>query len=388
MFRFFCFVLCFHSVVADKHIRCRGCLAASIAMAQLLTEAECKAIASLGSDIIGLDDFNTRRTLRWLRSGDGAPTRVTPNKSGVSGWCILDGNRDKRVHICAHDPCNARHDPAKYGLVGPPDAHVRVSLHAHSVIALSPHAIPTPTDDTAHIHLAPPAPSLLDPNLHTPLGLPAPSLDTTPHLPSPPPGDMLGPHADDMIGSCVPSPTSPAPDSPDDDLDSDSDSDVRMEYGETHGDVAAVAPEPPPFVPAGGALCIPPPPERAALRPIVAAKASNRPPEPPQQHATVADEDEEDISVATGLTNPAVANELNTFMTQVSMADRKYVGIAAYLVFSFLYRKRVAIWFHGRRHDIVNECAPWAIPFITDMARKQKVMQKAKRPNRMKIKKR
>ena len=159
----------------------------------------------------------------------------------------------------------------------------------------------------------------------------------------------------------VPSPASPAPDSPDDDPDSDSDSDVLMEYGETHGDVAAVAPEPPPFVPAGGDSCIPPP-ERAPLRPIVAAKASNRPPEPPQQHAAVADEEEEDKAVVTELTNPAVANELNTFMTQVLMADRKYVGIPAYLVFSFLYRKRVAIWFHGRRRDsemlVTRECWP------------------------------
>ena len=103
-------------------------------------------------------------------------------------------------------------------------------------------------------------------------------------------------------------------------------------------------------------------PERAALRPILAAQASNRPPEPPQQHAAVADEEEEDKAVVTELTNPAVANELNTFMTQVLMADRKYVGIPAYLVFSFLYRKRVAIWFHGRRRDsemlVTRECWP------------------------------
>ena len=36
--------------------------------------------------------------------------------------------------------------------------------------------------------------------------------------------------------------------------------------------------------------------------------------------------------------------------------------------FSLLYRKRVAIWFDVCPRDIVNEFAPWAIPFITEWA--------------------
>ena len=112
-------------------------------MVQLLVPEECRAIAAFGSEIIGVDDTNTPRTIRLLRISGGAMQRPIHNKNGISGWCILDGYPlRKRVHNCAQYFCKSRYHPAKYCEMYLPNAHVRVYLHALHAIALHAFTVP------------------------------------------------------------------------------------------------------------------------------------------------------------------------------------------------------------------------------------------------------
>ena len=61
--------------------------------------------------------------IRWDTS-EGCPTR---NKGGTTGWArILRSSggdvpeRARRVHKCAHNPCQAKWKSSKYGVFGPP----------------------------------------------------------------------------------------------------------------------------------------------------------------------------------------------------------------------------------------------------------------------------
>ena len=61
----------------------------------------------------------------WIPTGI-APTQVTPNKNGVTGWgrLLRSSNPNHapgdwcKVHVCAHNPCRVRWDKNKYGLWG------------------------------------------------------------------------------------------------------------------------------------------------------------------------------------------------------------------------------------------------------------------------------
>ena len=50
------------------------------------------------------------------------------------------------------------------------------------------------------------------------------------------------------------------------------------------------------------------------------------------------------------------------------LTDGKYTGIAAFVLFGIVFKRRVAIWNQNERHDIINEHASWANGTITDWA--------------------
>ena len=90
----------------------------------------------------------------------------------------------------------------------------------------------------------------------------------------------------------------------------------------------------------------------------------------------LADDDTEDISVVAELSNPEVAAELATFMDHL-LTPRRKVGIAAFVLFAFVFRKRVRIWYVDTSEDIVERYAPWANNYITEWATVNAVACKA-----------
>ena len=79
----------------------------------LLTSEETKAVSRRSDVFSGYGDAGNERTIKWMRKSEMPDepryTNPTANFNGVSGWCTLDGVRLRRVHVCAHDPCKARH---------------------------------------------------------------------------------------------------------------------------------------------------------------------------------------------------------------------------------------------------------------------------------------
>ena len=79
----------------------------------LLTSEETKTLQRRSDVFTGWGDAGNERTIKWLRKSEMPEgpgyTNPTANGNGVSGWCVLDGYAFRRVHVCAHDPCNARH---------------------------------------------------------------------------------------------------------------------------------------------------------------------------------------------------------------------------------------------------------------------------------------
>ena len=130
-------------------------------------------------------------------------------------------------------------------------------------------------------------------------------------------------------------------------------------------DPAAVAPPPPAVVPSPGGEGIPPP-ARAALEPVVGAAPSASVPLPPvpvgpfsvvAEIPDLADDDNEDISVVAELSNTQVAAELSHFMEHL-LTPRRQMGIAAFVLFSIVFMKRVRIWYADTSEDIVARYAP------------------------------
>ena len=144
---------------------------------------------------------------------------------------------------------------------------------------------------------------------------------------------------------------------------------------------AAVAPPPPAVVPLPGGEDILPP-ARAALKPIVGAASSSNCPFPhvelspfsvvAEGPAPAGDDDNEDISVVAELSNPVVAAELAEYLKEL-IKPRKCVGIAAFVLFALVFRKRVRLWYRDVCEDIVERYAPWAVDYITEWATVQGV---------------
>ena len=317
----------------------------------------------------GYGDAGNERSIKWLRKSEMPDevkyTNPTSNPSGASAWCILDGDGLRRVHVCAHFPCRARHESrggavaaSKYGQAGPPDDHMRIYLPRHA------HIAPTASAPSGTLVSAPPpSPS------STPIGVSAPT-PTASAWPGPSFRPMTPEH------SCSAALLSPSTDVP---------SPPSSEHSTPRSVVAdepiylcspaAVAPPPRAVVPLPGAVTIQPP-ARATLQPLVGAATSSNCPLPQLQLAPLsvgaavpppADEDNEDSSVVAELSNPQVAVELSYFLDQL-LKPRRWVGIAAFVLFAIVFQKRVRIRYVDSPQDIVATYAPWAATYITEWA--------------------
>ena len=70
-------------------------------------------------------------TARW----EWDKTKPTRNRHGITGWATVNGESQCRVHVCAHNPCTAKHAyNSKYGFM-PVPIHGRISSSASSVVA-------------------------------------------------------------------------------------------------------------------------------------------------------------------------------------------------------------------------------------------------------------
>ncbi len=75
----------------------------------------------------------------WLAE----PSKVTKNPSGTTGWGkVCRSNTPThppgtvlRLHLCGHNPCQARWTASKYGMAGPP-------VHMHAIPCMGPAAAP------------------------------------------------------------------------------------------------------------------------------------------------------------------------------------------------------------------------------------------------------
>jgi hypothetical protein len=96
----------------------------------------------------------------------------------------------------------------------------------------------------------------------------------------------------------------------------------------------------------------------------------------------LADDDTEDISVAAELSNPAVTADLAHFMEHL-LTPRTKVGIAAFVLFALLFRKRVRIWYSDQSDEIVSRHAPWAVEYVTESTTVQVVACKLQEGGRL-----
>ena len=108
---------------------------------------------------VGKTDDGHYLEMEWNRSW----TALTANANGVSGWAlilrssggsILEGSC-LRVHKCAHNPCRARWNASKYGMMAPP---VHVQEVDPTGVSFCPGSAPL---HSGHI----PEPAAIDPQL-------------------------------------------------------------------------------------------------------------------------------------------------------------------------------------------------------------------------------
>ena len=330
-------------------------------MTQLLTSEETRSLSRETDLITGYGTAGPLRTIQWLRKSqmpdDPKYTNPTSNSNGVSGWCTLDGMFLKRVHVCAYHPCNALNLDkfgnvlvSKYGRTGPPDDHVRVYLPHLTHLSPTPSVSdpPPPPPHPPHIEVSPPPPPHI-PIEVSPPPLPPPPIEVSSVLPAPvtPLGAVLQPSSGSSSSSSSESSTPRSADT----------------------DEPAVE-----LLPGGIDIKSP---ERVQLEPIVGATPSSNCTLPPVQLPPIlsavaevpalADDDIEDISVVAELNNPEVAAELARFLEHL-LTPRRKVGIAAFLLFALVFRKRVRIWYVDTSEDIVELYAPWAVNYITEWA--------------------
>ena len=103
----------------------------------------------------GKDDDGKRHRFQWTSLH---VTRTSKNPNGTSGFANVQSSetgmtgQQKRVHLCAHNPCRARWGPGKYGHVGPP-MHVQACADPSDDVPLLQDAVgpmepPPMADDT------------------------------------------------------------------------------------------------------------------------------------------------------------------------------------------------------------------------------------------------
>ena len=359
------------------------------------------------------DDFQVQDenknicTVRWQFQ----PTIPVNRASGVFGWALLDGVFG-RVHVCACDPCIAKHPASKYGVI-PMPVHVRLLKEGAASVALfasgsdvasfaassgaaSSSASLAPSSAAA----APATPAVVGPEPAVPdvadaaaadavpespelspaaagpeaLHVPPPSLPPTPQ-PSPP--SRPSPNALLCLPlSLTPSPP-PRPPSSSHPTASPAVAGPAPEIVESRLlDKSVVAP--PPLPPPSGSGTLPevvPPPERAALLPVPIDKpcppveASSVPPKTIVKLPAVAGaEDDGDEALPVGeLYSESVAQGMNTVIVDLAKAGA-YVGTSAFLIFALKYRVRVRVWYDQRCEDLLAVHAPWATNAISNHA--------------------
>ena len=94
------------------------------------------------------------------------------------------------------------------------------------------------------------------------------------------------------------------------------------------------------------------PPGRGTINLVVAVPVCSVTSLALQSCTSAADRDEE-VTVVTELNSPQLAIELSIFIADLQ-AFVMDVGIAVFLLFSFVFKLRVVVWRHTTRHDIVG----------------------------------
>ena len=302
-------------------------------------------------DFTVVDDANETFTTQWL----WAPSVPTRRETGITGW-MKRGNRLMRLHVCATTPCGARYPPNKYIYV-PPPIHAR--LVAPAPLDAAADASP-PVGATATAASPQPSPASATPQASA---FAAP--EAVSGLVEPAVAGLVEPAVAGLVEPAVAGLDTPAAPS------------------ETAGKYA-VAPPPAPLPKSSAQLTEDaPPPERAALpsissaaplppvvAPVVAPVVSAK--EVVQKSAVVEPDDLDEAVVVHDLTNAEVAREMNAFLLELQ-ADRKYVGLAVFVIFALRYRLRVQVWYGSRCEDVLAAYAPWANDAISDKAPVQAV---------------
>ena len=308
-------------------------------------------------------------TVKWLWT----PSRPTRNDNGVTGWADHNGNLI-RVHVCAHNPCNAVYPPSKYGNL-PAPKHGRLLLEPPpsapppetEPLASQPPAIAEPAPEAPELLLLPPeaAPEAALPAVAEPPPEPAPGFIALPAVAELPPVAL----------EPSPSPLTPAPPA----LPAASSSSSSSSGCPPEPSAASVAPPPiecPPLPPDESIS----PPRRAALARGVAAPplenvARELAPvpakalqlsDPSSETHTMVMVDDPDDAVVVGETNDAdLAKQVAAFIEGLQ-GRYAYIGVSAFLLLALLRRLRLFVWYGLQRVDIVQEYAPWASEAITD----------------------
>ena len=79
--------------------------------------------------------------MTWMESPH--PAKKHTNQNGITGWVVVKRSsnavygpgRTFKAHICAHNPCRVRWDPARYGTAGKP-------VHMQRITCMGPAAAP------------------------------------------------------------------------------------------------------------------------------------------------------------------------------------------------------------------------------------------------------
>ena len=91
----------------------------------------------------GKDDDGKRHRFQWTSQHVTRPSR---NPNGTSGFANVEFSeagitgQQKRVHLCARNPCRARWGLGKYGHVGPP-MHVQACADPSDDVPLLQDAV-------------------------------------------------------------------------------------------------------------------------------------------------------------------------------------------------------------------------------------------------------
>ena len=302
------------------------------------------------------------------------PSRPTRRQLGITGWAFINGVLG-RLHVCAHTPCGAKWAPSVYG-VSPVPTHGR--LHqgdppavagAGSVGSAATVAATTAAAAPASPEHAMPAAEALGPSAPTPK-IPTPPAPPTPPTVGPETCGGSPPAVAGIVGAesppLPPPPEPPAPLAP---------PPLPPPLFEVASPPSPPKPPPPPVRPIS-------PPRRAAL--LVGHAAAPCPPLLEQAKALAVPpkamvmahpaagapaegaEGEEEVIVGE-LVSEHLARTIHAFVDDVS-APRRYIGIAAILLFALLYKLRVRVWFGAVHEDVVDKYASWATAFITKPA--------------------